>query len=50
MLYLNQKQSKGDKITYQRQVMFKGSETVSVKIVAIIRNVLLLENGIVFIS
>ncbi len=36
---------KGDSITYTREVMFKGSEKVTSKIVAIGRTSLLLENG-----
>ncbi len=45
MIYLNQKPSKGDKISYQRKIMFKGFETVTVKIVAVFSNNILLENG-----
>lgn len=36
---------KGDLITYKREVMFKGFETVKSKVVAIGRNSALLENG-----
>ena len=45
MILLNKQPKNGEKITYQREVMFKGFETVSVKIVAIFNRVLMLENG-----
>jgi hypothetical protein len=36
---------RGQTITYTRQVMFKGTETVTAKIVAIGRTTILLDNG-----
>lgn len=36
---------RGDKITYEREIMFKGSEMVTATIVAIAFNRVLLDNG-----
>lgn len=36
---------KGDSVTYKREVMFKGTETVTSTVVAIGRSCILLENG-----
>ncbi len=45
MIYLDKQPRKGDKITYQRQIMFKGFEMVTVKIVAVLNKRVLLDNG-----
>lgn len=45
MILLNKQPKRGEKITYKREIMFKGIETVSVKIVAIFNRTLMLENG-----
>lgn len=36
---------RGDKVTYQREIIFKGTETVTAIVVAIFGNKLLLDNG-----
>jgi hypothetical protein len=36
---------RGQKVTYQKEIMFKGTETVTATIVAIKGRVLLLDNG-----
>lgn len=45
MILLNNKPEKGQKLTYEREIMFKGTEITTSKIVGIIRNTLILENG-----
>ncbi|MDR0829240.1 MAG: hypothetical protein LBN95_03900 [Prevotellaceae bacterium] len=35
----------GDKITYEQQIMFKGIETITAKVVAIGYTTMLLDNG-----
>ena len=37
--------TKGQTIIYQKEIMFKGVQTLTAKIVAIGRNTLLLDNG-----
>ncbi len=45
MICLEKQPHKGDKITYQRQIMFKGFEMVTVKVVAVLNKRVLLDNG-----
>lgn len=45
MILLKKQPKRGEQVTYQREIMFKGFETVSVKIVAIFNRTLMLENG-----
>ncbi len=45
-MLLNRKPKRGDKITYNREIMFKGVESVKAKVVAIYGRTILLDNGI----
>ncbi len=45
MTLLNNQPRKGQKLSYKREIMFKGTETVISKIVGIFRNTIFLKNG-----
>lgn len=45
MILLNNQPTRGQKITYEREIMFKGKEKTTSKIVGILNNILILENG-----
>lgn len=44
-MVLDKQPRKGDKITYEREIMFKGTEKTTSEVVAIAGNKMLLENG-----
>lgn len=45
MLYLSKQPQRGDKISYQKEIMFKGVEVVTATIVGVLRGTLLFDNG-----
>ncbi len=44
-MLLNRQPQRGDKITYNREIMFKGVEQVKASIVAVTAHTILLDNG-----
>lgn len=44
-MLLNKQPKRGDKITYNREIMFKGIEQVTASIVALHGRTILLDNG-----